>query len=124
MPIEEFIRYRVPPGSGPALEAAYRRAADSLDASPHCLDYAMHRCIEESGRYILRITWTSKDAHLGGFRKSEEFASFPGEVRPFIEHIEEMQHYEATSSFPAPRSTKRWGAPRRSSNSRAVSTPP
>ncbi len=97
VPIEEFIRYRVPDESAPVLEAAYRRAAASLDTSPHCIDYAMHRCVEEPQRYILRIRWTSKRDHLEGFRGSPEFKTFLAEVSPFIQNIEEMQHYEVTS---------------------------
>ncbi|MEM9692933.1 MAG: antibiotic biosynthesis monooxygenase [Myxococcota bacterium] len=102
MAVEEFIRYRVPTTSADALEAAYRRAAASLDASAFCIDYAMHHCVEEPERYILRITWTSEHDHLEGFRKSAEFRSFLAEVRPFIEHIEEMQHYAATTIRPRP----------------------
>jgi len=96
VPIEELIRYRVPADRAGALEAAYGRAAVALDASPHCLDYALHRCVEEPERYVLRITWTSTEDHLEGFRKGPHFPAFLAEVRPFIEHIEEMQHYEAT----------------------------
>jgi len=96
VPVEEYIRYRVPPGAGERLEEAYAKASAALEAAPECLDFVMHRCVEEPDRYILRITWTSGEGHLEGFRKGPHFAGFLAEVRPFIEHIEEMQHYETT----------------------------
>jgi len=53
--------------------------------------------VEEPDRYLLRITWTSQRDHLEGFRKGPHFAGFLADVRPFIEHIEEMQHYTDTA---------------------------
>jgi quinol monooxygenase YgiN len=100
----EYIRYKFneqPAGSGGsiagAFEAAYRVAASSLDASPHCLGYELSRCVEEQDRYILRIEWDSVDGHLAGFRRSPEFMPFLATIKPFIGQIEEMQHYAPTS---------------------------
>lgn len=94
--IVEIIRYRVPEERAEALVAAYRLAQSALVASPHCLAFELTRCIEERERFILRIEWDSLDGHLQGFRKSDVFREFLGHVRPFIEAIEEMQHYELT----------------------------
>lgn len=38
--------------------------------------------------------WDSADGHLKGFRGSAEFREFLPLVRPFIESITEMRHYE------------------------------
>jgi quinol monooxygenase YgiN len=94
--IVEYIRYQIPAERDEAFRSAYGRAVDSLRASPHCLGYELSRCEEEPSSYVLRILWTSTADHLQGFRRSAEFGPFLAEVRPFIEQIQEMRHYEAT----------------------------
>lgn len=94
--IVEYVRYRVAPERGPALEEAYRRAAAALRASPDCLAFDVARSLDEPGRYVVRIGWTSVDGHLEGFRKGPVFPRFLEHVRPFVPDIEEMKHYEET----------------------------
>ncbi|MET9470058.1 antibiotic biosynthesis monooxygenase family protein [Streptomyces sp. NPDC006544] len=93
----EYIRYRIARDDQPAFEDAYARAAEALAASPDCIDYELARCEEEAERYVLRIRWTSIDAHLNGFRKGEHFPAFFGAIRPYVTAIEEMQHYLVTA---------------------------
>lgn len=90
----EYVRYRVSPDRAQAIEDAYRAAAVSLRASPHCLSFDLTRSQGDPGRYVLRIEWDSAEGHLEGFRKSDLFPDFLGHVRPFISDLEEMTHYE------------------------------
>lgn len=92
--IVEYIRYEVSDADG--LVQAYESARSALDASPHCLGYELSRCTEEPKSFILRIEWDSAEGHLQGFRKSAEFGSFFAAVRPFLNDIREMRHYELT----------------------------
>jgi heme-degrading monooxygenase HmoA len=92
----EYIRYRISHERQEQFEDAYRAAAESLDASEHCLDYELAHGVEEAERYILRIEWDSLEGHEQGFRNSPEFGPFLVAVRPFIGDIEEMRHYDAT----------------------------
>ncbi len=93
----EYVRYRVPEQRSAEFLAAYGRAAAHLSASPHCVDYELTHCAEDREHYILRITWTSVKDHLEGFRTSEQFPGFFAEIRPYVENIEEMRHYEPTA---------------------------
>ncbi|MBP2706141.1 antibiotic biosynthesis monooxygenase [Microbispora sp. RL4-1S] len=95
--IVEYIRYRIPVNRGEDFEAAYRRAADCLSRAPQCVDYELARSAEQPDSYILRITWTSAQDHMEGFRRSELFREFFAAIRPFVPDIEEMSHYERTS---------------------------
>ena len=102
--IVEYIRYKLNEQSAEsgesivgALERAYRAAAPSLDASPHCLGYELSRCVEEPDRYILRIEWDCVEGHLAGFRHAREFAPFLAAIKPYMGRIEEMQHYTLTA---------------------------
>ncbi|MFI1382203.1 group II truncated hemoglobin [Embleya sp. NPDC020886] len=94
--IVEYIRYTIAEADGSEFEAAYARAAESLAAAPECVDYELSRCREEASAYILRIRWSSTDAHLNGFRKGEYFAAFFAAIRPYVTAIEEMRHYAVT----------------------------
>ncbi|MFJ9813764.1 group II truncated hemoglobin [Streptomyces sp. NPDC101151] len=93
----EYIRYRIPEHKSAEFLSAYTRAATHLAAAPQCVDYELTRCEEDHEHYILRITWTSTQDHLEGFRKSEEFPPFLAEIRPYVEHIDEMRHYLPTA---------------------------
>jgi hypothetical protein len=44
----------------------------------------------------VRIEWSSVEDHEQGFRRSAGFAPFFAAVKPFVEQIEEMRHYELT----------------------------
>ncbi|MCZ0987290.1 group II truncated hemoglobin [Streptomyces diastatochromogenes] len=92
----EYIRYRVPEQQAAPFLAAYTRAAVQLAAAPQCVDYGLTRCEEEPESWILRITWTSTEDHIEGFRRSELFPPFFAEIRPYVENIEEMRHYRPT----------------------------
>jgi quinol monooxygenase YgiN len=93
----EYIRYSIPQDRGEEFEAAYARASVSLRAAPECVEYELTRCVEEPEAYILRITWTSIDAHLKDFRAGDNFDALFAEIQPYVERIEEMHHYERTS---------------------------
>ncbi|GLZ08831.1 hypothetical protein Acsp03_62970 [Actinomadura sp. NBRC 104412] len=95
--IVEYIRYRIDQAEAEAFEAAYARAAVPLAAAPQCVDYELSRCVDEPSSYILRITWTSADDHLRGFREGEHFKTFFAEISPYVRQIEEMRHYERTA---------------------------
>lgn len=93
----EYIRYRIPEQQSAGFLAAYTRAAAQLAAAPQCVDYELARCEEDFEHFVLRITWTSTEDHIEGFRKSELFEDFLAEIRPFISSIEEMRHYKPTT---------------------------
>jgi quinol monooxygenase YgiN len=94
--IVEYIRYRIDASQANAFIAAYETASNSLRDSAHCLGYELSRCTEAPESYVLRILWDSEEGHLQGFRKSEQFKPFLAAIRPFIEKIEEMRHYQRT----------------------------
>ncbi|GAA2083897.1 group II truncated hemoglobin [Actinomadura alba] len=94
--IVEYIRYRVPVERSEEYEAAYARAAVPLARAPQCVEYDLNRCVEDPEAYVLRIVWTSAEDHLTGFRGSANFREFFAEIKPYVEQIEEMRHYEHT----------------------------
>lgn len=94
--IVEYLRYRIAESAAAEFEAAYRRAGAVLATAPECVDYELTRCVDDPEHYVLRIRWTSADDHLQRFRGSEAFAAFFAEIRPYVDAIEEMRHYNGT----------------------------
>jgi len=95
--IVEYIRYRIPEERREQFEGAYADAANSLDASEHCLSYELSHGVEEPDNYILRIEWDSLEGHEKGFRQSAEFGPFLAAIKPYVGEIEEMRHYDRTA---------------------------
>ncbi|GGY91358.1 hypothetical protein GCM10010365_07210 [Streptomyces poonensis] len=92
----EYIRYRIPEEQSAEFLAAYARAATHLAAAPQCVDYELARCEEDFEHFVLRVTWTSTEDHLEGFRGSELSEDFLAAVRPYAGNIQEMRHYKPT----------------------------
>jgi quinol monooxygenase YgiN len=98
--IVEYIRYKIGEGQEAEFEDAYRRGGDALQVSPHCERYELSRCVEEPDHYVVRIEWDSQEGHLAGFRGSPEFRTFFQAVRPYVDDIEEMRHYDVKIAAP------------------------
>lgn len=95
--IVEYVRYRIAEERRGAFLADYARAAQVLRRAPQCVDFELSRSVDEPACHVLRITWTSADDHLQGFRGGALFPEFLAAVRPYVPDIEEMRHYEPTS---------------------------
>src|SRR5438034_11713269 len=78
----EYIRYRIPQERLGEFESAYERAAGALRAAPQCVDYELSRCLDDHACYVLRITWTSVEDHLRGFRGGPQFGEFFAAIKP------------------------------------------
>jgi quinol monooxygenase YgiN len=91
--IVEYIRYETTGDQTAALVNAYKEAAQHLAAAPECLRYEIAQGVEEPGMVVVRIEWTSVEAHERSFRGGPHFPPFLTLVRPFIPMIREMKHY-------------------------------
>jgi quinol monooxygenase YgiN len=89
----EYIRYAVHAERAAEFEEAYRAASSILEEDPHCLAYEVARGSEDPEHFVVRIEWDSLEGHLDGFRKSQHFRTFFGQVQPFMKEIAEMNHY-------------------------------
>ena len=98
--IVEYIRYTIEPGRADAFRQAYAEAAGILQADPRCLSYEIAQGLEEPTHFVVRIEWDSLEGHLDGFRKDPAFGGFFALVRPYVDDIEEMHHYEVQTTSP------------------------
>lgn len=91
--VVEYLRYTVPADKHDGFITDYTAAATPLMKSPYAKSFEMSECVEDSTKFILRIEWTSAEDHLQGFRKSDEFKAFFGHIKPYLDNIDEMRHY-------------------------------
>jgi len=94
--LPEIIRYRIGADRADAFIEAYRRAGESLTASPHCSGYELLRSKKDPELFLLIIRWDSPEGHLRGFRQSTQFRDFFAHIKPYVGDILEMEHYEST----------------------------
>jgi heme-degrading monooxygenase HmoA len=92
----EVLRYRVPSDQAQVFVAAYARAAVTLRESPECQGVELLRSTRDPELFLLLIRWTSAEAHMQGFRRSDRFRRFLAEVGSYVPQLLEMEHYAAT----------------------------
>ena len=92
--IVEYLRYQIDSDRQEAFIAAYQAAKEPLLASPYALSFDICQCVEDPGEFILRIEWTSAEDHLQRFRGSDDFRALFAHIRPYLDDIVEMRHYE------------------------------
>ncbi|MEO8410284.1 MAG: antibiotic biosynthesis monooxygenase [Propionivibrio sp.] len=94
--IVEYIRYQLAEHTPDTLREAYSAAGAHLQAAPECHGYELSQCAEDANSLILRILWSSGEAHMQGFRTGPHFPPFLALVRPFLNEVVEMRHYNFT----------------------------
>lgn len=92
--IVEYLRYTVDEARQDAFLADYQAAMAPLMSSPFATAFELCQCVEDPSQFILRIEWTSAEDHLQGFRSSDPFKAFFAHIKPYLDDISEMRHYE------------------------------
>lgn len=91
--VTEIIRYELPDDVVTEFLEAYLRALEHLLADRHCLAVEILRGVESPNRVIIRILWDSIDGHEAHFTNGPHFQPFIGHLRPYLQHVVEMEHY-------------------------------
>jgi len=99
--IVEIATIQVTAGKEESFIDAFRQAQRYLAASQHCLRYQLTRCIEEPGRFVLRIEWDSVEGHMEKFRGSPDYQDFRNLLYPNYASPPEILHYDEVL-LPAP----------------------
>lgn len=97
--ILEIADVRIKPGSAVAFEEAARRGLDTvLSKASGFRSYAIQRCLESPGRYVLLIGWETLEAHTTGFRQSAAHAEWRAIVGSFFEQPPFVEHFELAAA--------------------------
>ena len=92
--IIEYLRYTIDEKRQSAFINDYKTASKPLQSSPYCEQYEFCQCVEDPSKFIIRIQWTSAEDHLQKFRGSDEFKEFFPHIKPYLDDIDEMRHYD------------------------------
>jgi quinol monooxygenase YgiN len=92
--ITELIRYELPADQVEPFLAAYREALRHLLADGHCYGAEVLHGVEAPTRVVIRIEWDSIEGHEAHFTNGPNFEPFIAPLRPYLQHIVEMAHYE------------------------------
>ena len=95
--IVEYLRYTISEAQQAAFIFDYKNASVPLLSSPYCQGFEFCQCVEDSTQFIIRIQWTSGEDHLNKFRGSKEFKDFFVHIKPYLNDIDEMRHYNKLS---------------------------
>ena len=88
-------------GQTAAFEAAFQQAAALIASAPGYQGHELQRCTDTPGRYLLLERWTTRDAHMLGFRQSPAFQEWSRLTHPFYDPFPIVEHYAPLASYPA-----------------------
>lgn len=91
--ITELAILTVKAGREEAFEDAFATAQRYLSARDGYLWHELQRSLEEPNCYILLVGWESVEAHMDGFRGSEEHANWKALLHHFYDPTPELGHY-------------------------------
>jgi quinol monooxygenase YgiN len=91
----EYVRYKIPQEKRETFISNIKQASKIMKDSAFVLYTELTNSIKEEENFIWRIEWTSIEDQLNGFRNSKEFERFFRLVQPFLNNIQERNHYKS-----------------------------
>ncbi len=92
MILETAVLY-VKPGTMNEFESKFRQASKIIARAAGYIGHELHKCVEESDKYLLLVQWGSITDHVVGFRQSEDFEEWRSLLHPFYVQSPSVQHY-------------------------------
>jgi len=92
--ITEVAIFTALPGKEDQLGQAITQGLEVICQHPACIAAHVTRCIEQSGRYMLSVSWTSLEGHTVDFRGSPLFPQWRSYVNGLFETPPEVFHYQ------------------------------
>lgn len=93
--ILEVAMFTIKPGQGPAFEKAMAKAKQVISASPGFRGLEIGASIENPGRYMLRVWWSTVNDHMVTFRQSPRFQEWRAHIQGFFAAPPAVEHFNA-----------------------------
>jgi heme-degrading monooxygenase HmoA len=93
--ILELAVLDVRPGQEAAFEAAFREARALIARAAGHRRHELRRCVERDGRYLLLVWWDTLEAHVQGFRGSDDYQRWRALLHHFYDPFPSVEHYAA-----------------------------
>lgn len=92
--IHEIATLTIDPARAADFEAAVAKARPLFEAATGYVSFALHKSIENAGKYLLIVGWESIEAHLVDFRGSAGFQAWRNLAGGFFVAPPAMEHVE------------------------------
>jgi heme-degrading monooxygenase HmoA len=92
--ILEVAILTVKPGQEREFEAAFEKAQEIIAAMTGYVSHQLQHCMEQPGRYLLLVNWTTLEDHTVGFRQSAQYQEWRALLHHFYDPFPEVQHYQ------------------------------
>ncbi len=92
--VTEIAIFTAARGKEEALGQGIIRGLEAIRQHPECISAKVSRCIEQNGRYMLSVEWTSLEAHIKDFRSGPLFPQWRSHIAGLFEGTPEVFHYE------------------------------
>jgi quinol monooxygenase YgiN len=92
--ITEIAIFTALPGKEEALVQGISQGLTAIRQHPECHSAKVSRCLENKGRYMLVVEWTSLEAHLNDFRTGPLFPQWRSHITGLFAGTPEVFHYQ------------------------------
>ena len=91
--ILEVAILNVRPEAGEEFEIAFSEASVIISSTQGYVSHELHKCIENSSRYILLVKWEKLEDHTIGFRQSEKYQEWKKLLHHYYDPFPTVEHY-------------------------------
>ena len=91
--ITEIAILDVRHGQQGEFEKAFKEAQKIISSMDGYISHSLQKCIENPGRYLLKVKWRTLEDHTIGFRESKEYLSWKELLHHFYEPFPVVEHY-------------------------------
>jgi heme-degrading monooxygenase HmoA len=96
--ITEHAVLDVRPGQERDFESAFAEAQALIASMPGFESLALHRCIEQSNRYLLLVVWRHLEDHTEGFRRSANYEEWRRLLHHYYDPFPTVEHFSLVVS--------------------------
>ena len=82
-------------GQEQEFEAVFEKAQKIISSMPGYCSHELQKCIEDTQRYLLLVTWKKLEDHTIGFRKSPKYQEWRALLHDFYDPFPTVQHYQS-----------------------------
>lgn len=95
--IVEHAILPVHPGRETEFESAFEQGRPLISCQPGFRNLSLSRSIESPNLYLLLVEWDSIEAHIDGFRTSNEYQDWKRLLHHFYAPFPTVEHFTAVA---------------------------
>ena len=80
------------------FEVAFGKAQNIISSMNGYVSHQLQKCIENTSRYILLVSWQTLEDHTVGFRESKEYQKWRSLLHHYYEPFPKVEHFQSVYS--------------------------